>query len=343
MPVREIPRCVAAAYEQFTRGESVLNLEHPQPTLDLERTYSLETTSLGINSANKSMLLFLAARDTREQKDRAYAIWQDVKKLTGDGNEYEYQAATLLRHALDPPNFQAYTRSQLKALDDNVARAAINLSKALRPHPDFRRESSVINWPEDDAERIAMVMKGLEPQAELHSLEKKNGAPIFRRLPMRKLWTHFPSQQNSLFSLVAAIVPTMEEMLDVLARRAQDLSSKRFKAKKGWQATGEANDAYYIRHLLAQMIFRNPTATAHQVAKIISPIVDKGLGVKMGHWQRTFERCKKAAKRIQTEIESDPQLQHVAMLNNPHSPYWAKISLPGLGSRDSSTSAPAKR
>ena len=68
----------------------------------------------------------------------------------------------------------------------------------------------------------------------------------------------------------------MKEMLEVLVRRAKDMSSKRFERRRRWQATGKADETLFIRHLLVQMIFRNPDATADQVAKIISPIVDKG-------------------------------------------------------------------
>ena len=90
-------------------------------------------------------------------------MWQHVKRVTGEGDAYEYEAGKLLSDALWPPDWTHHTRSQLKVLDDRLGWATLELSKALKLHPDFRNESPVANWPEDDAVRIAKVMHGLEP------------------------------------------------------------------------------------------------------------------------------------------------------------------------------------
>jgi hypothetical protein len=322
MPARDLPLCVGAAYEQLIKGEKKLLLVYPRPHWDDPNTYSASRVCGPIGALNKNMLRFLAGRD--QQRGTAYGIWNDVKALTGEGDAYEYEAAELLSDVLWPPDFKGYTRAQLRRFDDRLAQAAIDLSNALRLHPDFHKESSAINWPEDDAERIAKVLYGLIPQTWPNPLDsKKNGALIYHALPMKRLWQNTPSRKKDLFLLIAAISPTMDEMLGVLAGRAKELSSKRFKTKKRWQATGEANDTLFIRHLLARMMFRNPDASADQVAKIISPIVDKALGGEGERGRRTFDRCKKGAQTIRANIEASPELQTEAMLTNPRSPYRA--------------------
>ena len=58
-------------------------------------------------------VLFLACRDRLRKGPCKHGL-DEVRKLTGEGDAFEYEAAELLCDAIWPPDSKAQTRSKLK-------------------------------------------------------------------------------------------------------------------------------------------------------------------------------------------------------------------------------------
>jgi hypothetical protein len=299
--LRQIPMCVAAISEQLARE---------LPRLDHDTLYRpiLNTGFFGgsivVVPSNKSILLFLCCRDKqREHREGAYALWNEVRKLKGEGTAYELEASDLVYEAAwYVVDYRGLTRDQLRTLDDNLARAARNLIDALRDHADdsndFKNESSAANWPEEYMTGIARMLRGVPyPNDRFLAAGEDPSCPPS---PFDKIDWPIPRREDRLFWLLCHAVPRMTRMLEVLERRAQELSSSRLNARKRHAASGDPSDARFIRRLVAGVVSRNPTAPADQVARIVSPIVDRVVG-----GETTLARCKKVAQRIKHELEID--------------------------------------
>jgi hypothetical protein len=249
-----------------------------------------------------------------------------VQRLTGPGDAFEREGLSLLVDALWPPDYSdAHTRSQLKHLDNEVAKAAAALRDALKIHPDFCSESAAANWPEDDAKRTAAAIGWLLEQLHSNNEDRlwtvreecmrrlsPDNVDLPRLLRVRR--ASHPSRAGDFFSFVAVASPTMPEMLDVLTRRAKNRAAQRFVNKKRRQTTGAAYDAQFMRHLLASLISRHPSVTPGQAARIITPVVDKALGTYKV--STTFSRCKKAAQEIRRDMVVNGEC--VWFLGRPH-------------------------
>ena len=278
---RQIPNCVAAMYDQLVHKITVLNLCHG--------------VSIFVVPSIKSILLFLCCRD--KEREKAYALWDELSRLKGAGNAYEFEAAKLVADtAWYVVDYHGLTRSQLQTVDKALAKAAADLRTALIRHDDdfndFKNESSAVNWPEEYMTNIARLLRGIAVSNDRllaadksHRFDKIDWPP--------------PPREEALFWVLCHNVPTMVQMLDVLERRAKELSSSRFDAKKRRQSAGDASDTRFIRRLISGLINRNPASPADQIARIVSPIVDRVVG------GTTFARCKKAAERMKRELEVD--------------------------------------
>jgi len=275
---------VAAVYDAHVQGIRFLDLGYG--------------THIHFVPSTKDVLLFLCCRD--KQCENAYALWNEVRMLKGVGREYEMEAADLfadtVRYVID---YQGFTRSELKALDEQVAKAADSLRTALLQHcvsddafNNFTDESSAANWPDDYMTDIKRMLHGMPVSNELLLAPKKAH-------PLDQIDWPLPSRDDVLFWMLCHSVPTMFQMLEVLEQRATALSSSRFDAKKERQSDGDASDTRFIRRMTTGLIRRNPTAPADQIARIVSPIVDRVVGGK------TFARCKKVAQRIRRDLETD--------------------------------------
>ena len=281
---RQVPECVALMYDQFVQGAPLLSTRWGP--------------CISVVPSNKSILLFLCCRD--KQRENAYGLWNEVRTLKGTGDAYEFEAADLVYDATwCVVAYHGLTRSQLQSLDKAVAEAAGKLRNALVSHDDnfndFKNESSAACWPEEYLTYIARMLHGM-PCSNEHVLAFTKGHPL------DKLdWPNapLPSRDERLFWMLCHSVPTMLQMLEVLERRARELSSSRLNTKKKHQSLGDASDARFIRRLVNALIHRNPAAPADQIARIISPIVDKVVG------GRTLARCKKVAQRIKCELKVD--------------------------------------
>lgn len=279
---RQIPDCVAATYKAlFVQGGRFLDLGYG--------------TYVDLVPSTKDILLFLCCRD--KQSSKAYALWNEVRRLKGAGSAYELEAADLLadtvRLVID---YRGLTRSELKTLDEEVAKAAANLRDALWRHEDdfndFKNESSAANWPEEYLTNIARMLRGMPCSNELLLTPR-------RVAPFDKIDWPLPSRDDRVFWLLCHSVPTTVQMLEELERRARDLSSTRLGAKKERQSRGDASDTRFIRRLVTALIHRNPTAPADQIARIVSPIVDRVVG------GTALARCKKVAQRIKRDLKAD--------------------------------------
>ena len=282
----QIPDCVAATYDQLVRGIQILDLGHG--------------AHVHLFPSVKDILLFLCCRD--KQRENAHALWNEVRRLKGAGIAYEMEAADLLTDTVNYViDYEGLTRSELRARDDEVAKAALNLYTALAHHScendfyNFIDESSAANWPEEYMTYIARMLYGM-PCSNDHFLAFNKGHP-FDRID----WPNapLPSRDERLFWMLCHGVPTMMQMLDVLMRRASELSSARLDAKKERQSRGDASDTRFIRRLVAALNRRNPDAPADQIARIVSPIVDSVVGGK------TLARCKKVAQRLKRDLKAD--------------------------------------
>ena|SRR6266851_2707497 len=207
---RKIPNCVAAMYDQLVQEIPVLNLCHG--------------VSIFVVPSIKSILLFLCCRD--KEREKAYALWDELSRLKGAGNAYEVEAAKLVADtAWYVVDYHGLTRSQLQTADKALAKAAADLRDALVLHDDdfndFKNESSAANWPEEYMSDIARMLKGVPCSDDRFTV------PYFSH-PFDKIdWPNcpFPSRDERLFWLLCHGVPTMVQMLEVLERRAKELSS----------------------------------------------------------------------------------------------------------------------
>jgi len=264
-----------------------------------------------IGLVQKGMLRFLNCFE-KESVVHAKAVWDELRKVTGSDDEYELQAAWLLSEALWGQPRQSYTRTQLRHLDSAVVKAANALQAALRGHPDFSKESSAANWPDEYAKRMATALRGLPvkhasnqlwPGIDMHNaMQEAYFAGLFRELP-QSIWPWSDRTKDGLFFLVAELSLTMAEMLDVLTERARARLSARFKSNKS-RTKGQAIDTDFIRRQLFPLMVRNPDATAGQAARIVSPIVNRSFGTPLDSLEgkRMFARCKKIAQGIRDDI-----------------------------------------
>ncbi len=279
--VRQVPKCVADMYEQFRKGRLLLSSQFGP--------------YISVVPSMKSIFLYLCCRD--KACDSAYALWNELRRLKGEGFEYEAEAATLVSDtAWYVVDYKGLTRSELRTLDEALAEAADRLYVALVNHDDdfndFKNESSAACWPEEHMSDIGRMLRGVPC-----SNERLAGGYHFA--PFDEIDWPLPSREDRLFWVLRHCMPPMPLMLKVLARRARELSSSRFDARKRRESAGDAPDTRFIRRLIAGVIRRNPAASADQIAKIVSPIADRVVGGK------TLARCKKAAQRIKRELEAD--------------------------------------
>jgi hypothetical protein len=316
-PARGIPRCVNSVYEQIiVKGASRYRLQWTPvdeatglPAEDLvakaagiktksgEKIYLPSDVQWGeVGIPYKKTLRFLAGRD--KDSEHAYALWREVRKLTRTEAEYELEAIAVLTAALHSSfGSRAYTRSELRKLDNRVITAATALRHALDRHDKFGREPSARNWSQDHAARMAPALLA------------------FARFGREDKAPHL----NHLYDLACAHSPSMVEILDVLIQRARHLASERFKRRKRRQRTGEAHDTQFIRSVLAVLIECNPEVAADHVARIVAPIVDKAFGMpifpirKQGVESKTFARCKRLARELKhSDLVESPALTNVA-------------------------------
>jgi hypothetical protein len=287
------PSCVTKAYEQYLKGAGLdgkltVKLIFQEKTAGSVRT--INYLKGDIDQTNRGMLRFLACSDAGGAAHAdARKTWAALRRLVSGDADFESAGAGLAYWALLPPQLPArlLTREAAKALDLKIAKCARRLSAALKSHPNFSAESSAMNWPKEDASRLARTLSAFPADAAMYERAFPEGVEknlhAFRRGPQLR---------EDLLYLVTATSPTVAELLDTLSSRADSLAPLRAGQAKARRSTGEAHDTFYMRHLIAQMIRVFPDAGPHQIANLVAPIVTRALGVP------SFERCKGAARTI---------------------------------------------
>jgi hypothetical protein len=214
-PVSDAPICAREAFELLSRGLSVI---------------TVNGLSVSLDESAKNLLRFLAGCDGH--RDAAFGLWGALRELAGD--EYEQVLApNFLWRALSPPAYPNFsTRTMLKDLDDKVEKAARELAKALREHPDFGVESAMLNWPETDATYVAKGLQGLRwPETQDEPAVFDDNGPTVR-VGLDRWGIEINVPQNHVFNFVLCSSPTMAAMTDTLAQRAQAYSTQRYSGAK---------------------------------------------------------------------------------------------------------------
>lgn len=268
-----IPLCISAAFLQCSEANPHLALPTGQALI-----------CVGDIPRHRKIVAFFAGKDLR--RPESLKMWGAVQQLTGAGDAFESEAASLLRDViLYAPNsqqfFKRHTRTKLRELDAAVIAAVDRLIAALDAHTELGPMPSARYWtPEFRA--------WLEKYVTFELPDEEDEVPTRVAPALDERWP-LPEGSNISPWWMEQLVPPIKEMLHGVRADAVALQAKRMRAPK----LRQTDDVHLVRNLLFNLLFRHGVGKPSLLAKIVAPIVDT-----YGWSDASFTRVEGVAKDL---------------------------------------------